>query len=163
MIHEVTMEAVLAPGRLERAWIAVKRNRGAPGIDGKSIADTASHLREHWPAVRARLEAGSYTPSAVRGVTIPKPLQRVEEMPIAAMRDEKDWKRGGERVSAAALRARTPTKFASPFRRTPFSACVAVARDPGKLLPSGKNRRPSRLSAFLCGEGDWGYRRFRTD
>ena len=76
MIHEVTMEAVLAPGRLERAWIAVKRNRGAPGIDGKSIADTASHLREHWPVVRARLEAGSYTPSAVRGVDDPQAFGR---------------------------------------------------------------------------------------
>ena len=45
------------------------------------------------------------------------------------MRDEKDWKRGGERASAVALRARTPTKFASPFRRTSlrrraFCRCV---------------------------------------
>ena len=87
MIHEVTMEAVLAPGRLERAWIAVKRNRGAPGIDGKSIADTASHLREHWPVVRARLEAGSYTPSAVRGVTIPKPLGGERLLGIPTVQD----------------------------------------------------------------------------
>ena len=66
------MEVVLAPEHLERAWGAVKRNRGAAGIDGMSIEDTASHLQTHWPTVCAKLEAGGYTPSAVRGVTIPK-------------------------------------------------------------------------------------------
>lgn len=70
--NEVRMEAVLAPENLTSAWKAVKSNKGSAGIDGKSIAATASHLKEHWPSVRAKLEAGTYVPAAVKGKGIAK-------------------------------------------------------------------------------------------
>lgn len=70
--NEVTMAVVLEATNLRRAWAAVKRNQGSGGIDGKSITETAGHLKDHWPAVRAALEVGNYTPAAVRGVAIPK-------------------------------------------------------------------------------------------
>ena len=67
------LQAVLASDNLERAWKRVKANRGAPGIDGVTVQDWPAHAREHWPALRAQIEGGRYTPQAVRRVEIPKP------------------------------------------------------------------------------------------
>jgi RNA-directed DNA polymerase len=47
----------------------VQRNKGAPGVDGMSVNKLASHLKEHWPAIRAQ---GTYEPQPVRRVEIPK-------------------------------------------------------------------------------------------
>jgi len=67
------LEAVLASDNLARAWKRVKSNKGAPGIDGVTIEDWPAHAREHWPALRGRIEGGRYRPQAVRRVQIPKP------------------------------------------------------------------------------------------
>jgi retron-type reverse transcriptase len=50
----------------------VKANQGAPGIDGVTVQDWPAQAREHWPALRERLEGGRYMPQAVRRVEIPK-------------------------------------------------------------------------------------------
>lgn len=72
-LHDNVMEAVLSPANLHQAWRRVKSNRGAPGIDGLCIEDFPAYAREHWPAIRQRLNDGSYQPQPVRRVTIPKP------------------------------------------------------------------------------------------
>lgn len=69
---EATLERVLARDNLRAAWLAVKANDGAPGVDGMDVEETASHLREHWETIEAKLRAGEYRPGAVRAVTIPK-------------------------------------------------------------------------------------------
>ncbi len=51
----------------------VERNAGAPGIDGKTVADLRTYLKEQWLEIRAALESGAYQPSPVRRVEIPKP------------------------------------------------------------------------------------------
>ena len=66
------MEAVLARGNLTKAYRAVKRNKGSAGIDGRTIGATGEHLRKHWAQIRETLLAGTYLPSPVRGVSIPK-------------------------------------------------------------------------------------------
>jgi RNA-directed DNA polymerase len=48
------------------------RNKGAAGVDGMSLDALAPHLKEHWPAIRARLLDGTYQPQPVRRVEIPK-------------------------------------------------------------------------------------------
>ena len=67
-----TLERVLDKDNLRRAYRAVRRNQGAPGIDGMSIVETARHLKSHWPTLEEKLREGRYTPSPVRGVSIPK-------------------------------------------------------------------------------------------
>lgn len=67
-----TLERILERGNLQRAYRAVRRNRGAAGVDGKDIATTGRHLKTHWPRIAGKLREGSYTPSPVRGVRIPK-------------------------------------------------------------------------------------------
>ena len=40
------------------AYLAVKANKGAPGVDGMSIVEAESHLREHWESIKGKLLAG---------------------------------------------------------------------------------------------------------
>ena len=68
-----TLEEILDRGNLIGAYRVVRRNRGAGGIDRKSIAQTAQHLKSHWPDIDGKLRQGRYIPSPVRGVKIPKP------------------------------------------------------------------------------------------
>ncbi len=67
-----TLEAVLAPGNLRGAWSAVKANDGAPGVDEMDMEQSERHLREHWGAIREKLQTGRYKPGAVRAAKIPK-------------------------------------------------------------------------------------------
>lgn len=69
---EATMGAVLGAGNLRAAWMAVKANDGAPGVDGMDIERSEQHIRVHWETIKAKLETGRYEPGAVRAVEIPK-------------------------------------------------------------------------------------------
>lgn len=70
---EDLLEQVLSRENLFAALDRVKANRGAPGIDGMTVKELPSYLKEHWPGIREALRAGSYHPSPVRRVEIPKP------------------------------------------------------------------------------------------
>ena len=69
-----SMETIVERNNMRRALEQVRRNKGAPGADGMTIDALASHLREHWPAIRAQLLGGTYQPRPVRRVEIPKAL-----------------------------------------------------------------------------------------
>jgi RNA-directed DNA polymerase len=66
-------EQMLSPENLGRALRRVRANAGAPGVDGMTTEELVPWLREHWAAVREALDAGTYRPSPVRRVVIPKP------------------------------------------------------------------------------------------
>ena len=51
----------------------VRRNRGAPGIDGVSIQDFEVNLDEELSQLQQELTTWTYQPSPVRRVEIPKP------------------------------------------------------------------------------------------
>lgn len=72
VLTQRTMEEVLERENLREAYRAVRRNRGAGGVDGRTIRDTAEHLRLHWAVIEQRLMEGSYLPSPVRGVELEK-------------------------------------------------------------------------------------------
>lgn len=72
-MHETLMEQAVNRDNARAAWRAVKRNDGAAGIDGMTVKQLGSHLRQHWESIRAKLLAGTYVPSPVRRVAIPKP------------------------------------------------------------------------------------------
>lgn len=58
---------------LQRAWIQVRNNRGAPGSDGLTIPSFAAHLDQHLDTIRHNLLAGRYRPSPLRALDRPKP------------------------------------------------------------------------------------------
>jgi RNA-directed DNA polymerase len=58
---------------IKEAWEEVRANRGAPGVDGQSIADFEKDLKNNLYKVWNRTSSGSYFPPPVRAVAIPKP------------------------------------------------------------------------------------------
>lgn len=58
---------------MREAWKRVRANKGAPGIDGMKVGEFPAFVRKHWEKIRAKLEDGSYQPSPVKRVYIPKP------------------------------------------------------------------------------------------
>jgi group II intron reverse transcriptase/maturase len=54
------------------AYRDVKRNRGAPGVDGQSIEDFEKDLKGNLYKIWNRMSSGTYFPPAVRAVEIPK-------------------------------------------------------------------------------------------
>ncbi len=68
---------------LERAWVAVRRNNGAPGIDATSLADVEEYgVPRLLDELATELQNGSYRPSPARRVFIPKP-GNVERRPLS--------------------------------------------------------------------------------
>ena len=81
------MTEVLEPENLKRAMAQVRRNKGAPGVDGMTVHELGAHLKAHWPSIRAQLVAGSYEPAPVRRVEIPKPDGRKRLLGIPTVTD----------------------------------------------------------------------------
>lgn len=77
----------LASANMVQAWQRVKANRGSAGVDGRTIAETAEHLKTHWPRIREALLDESYRPAPVRRVEIPKPGGGVRELGIPTVTD----------------------------------------------------------------------------
>lgn len=73
MLESVTMEAVLDRANLQAAYLAVKANGGAPGVDGMEVEELRAHWERHGDVLLGKLLGGTYHPAAVRGVEIPKP------------------------------------------------------------------------------------------
>src|SRR5256714_5376018 len=82
------LEAMLERENLLRAWERVKANKGAAGIDGRSIAETWQWLKaDGWSITREQLQRGSYRPQPVRPVEIAKPDGGVRELGIPSVLD----------------------------------------------------------------------------
>jgi len=54
------------------AWLKVKGNQGAPGVDGRSLAAFEKDLKGNLYKIWNRMSSGSYFPPPVRAVEIPK-------------------------------------------------------------------------------------------
>lgn len=72
---------------LLQAFAKVKSNKGAPGIDGQTIADFAEHLSEEIAQLASELRTKSYRPQPVRRVEIPKDGGGIRLLGIPAVRD----------------------------------------------------------------------------
>jgi RNA-directed DNA polymerase len=81
------LQAALTRENLQQAWKRVRSNKGAAGVDGLDIDQTAAHLRVAWPAIREQLMSGAYRPMPVRRVTIPKPDGGERELGIPSVTD----------------------------------------------------------------------------
>lgn len=67
------LEQILDRDNLNRAYKQVKRNHGAPGIDGMTVEDVLPWLQEHKDELLQSIREGKYKPSPVRRKEIPKP------------------------------------------------------------------------------------------
>ncbi len=81
------MVRVLDRENLIRALKQVKRNKGAPGIDGLTVEQFPAYLRQYWPTIRQQLQDGTYRPKPVRRVEIPKADGRMRKLGIPTVLD----------------------------------------------------------------------------
>ena len=63
------------------------RNKGAAGVDGRTVFEFKAWLQQHWPSVKEALLAGEYVPAAIRKVEIPKPNGGVRTLGIPTVLD----------------------------------------------------------------------------
>src|SRR5713226_9337348 len=70
---ERLMEEVCEAGNLRKALQRVKAKRGAPGVEGMTVAELAVYFGQHEAELRERLLSGTYQPQPVRRVRLPKP------------------------------------------------------------------------------------------
>ena len=61
-------ERILERNNLNRAYKQVKRNGGAPGVDGMTVDELLAYLREHKEGFLESLRTETYRPKPVRRV-----------------------------------------------------------------------------------------------
>lgn len=66
------MEKMVSDENAALALSAVEKNGGAAGIDGMGTEQLRPHLAKHWRTIRSKLLQGTYVPSPVKRVWIPK-------------------------------------------------------------------------------------------
>ena len=86
-MYEKLMEQAVADGNYALAQAAVKRNQGAAGIDRMTTEQLEPHLQAHWWILKDKLLKGTYVPSPVRRVEIPKPSGGTRMLGIPTVQD----------------------------------------------------------------------------
>lgn len=94
------MEEVLRRENLMAAYRRVLSNGGSGGVDGRSVEELAEQIRAEWPEIREALLSGTYEPSPVLRVNIPKPGGGKRELGIPTVMDRT--------IQQALLQALTP-------------------------------------------------------
>ena len=84
---ENLLERILDRNNLNRAYKQVKRNHGAPGIDGMTVEQALPWLQEHRAELLQSIREGKYNPSPVRRKEIPKPDGGVRKLGIPTVVD----------------------------------------------------------------------------
>jgi RNA-directed DNA polymerase len=67
------IQTLLSRENLLLALKRVEANKGSHGVDGMSVKSLRAHILQNWQQLRQTIEEGTYEPSPVRRVEIPKP------------------------------------------------------------------------------------------
>ena len=86
-MYERLMEAAVADENCQQALKAVKRNQGAAGIDRMTTEELEPHLQANWWIRKDKLLKGTYVPTPVRRVEIPKPSGGTRMLGIPTVQD----------------------------------------------------------------------------
>ena len=81
------MDRIADPSNLQKAYRRVKANAGKGGVDGMEVKDLGKWMKENFQSLRDQLLRGSYRPSPVRGVQIPKPQGGYRQLGIPTVID----------------------------------------------------------------------------
>ena len=133
-IAESLLAQVLEPDNLVRALQQVKRNKGAPGVDGMTVAMLPKYLKQHWRELREQLLNGSYQPQAVKRVEIPKADGRKRKLGIPTVVDRFIQ----QAVAQVLSRQWEPEFHPHSYGFRPKRSAHQAVRHAQKLMVSGK-------------------------
>jgi RNA-directed DNA polymerase len=81
------IEAILDIKNITHALKQGSNNKGATGVDGMQTDELGDFTSTHWQPLKAELLSGTYMPSAVRKVEIPKPQGGTRMLGIPTVKD----------------------------------------------------------------------------
>lgn len=81
------MGLMLSRENLLAALHRVESNQGSHGVDRMPVKDLRAHILQNWHSLRRSLEEGTYEPSPVRRVEIPKPNGGIRLLGIPTVTD----------------------------------------------------------------------------
>ena len=81
------MEQILSPANLNAAYLQVKRNGGAAGVDRMSCERLLGYLIEHGEELKESIRQRTYRPNPVRRVEIPKDNGKKRQLGIPTVVD----------------------------------------------------------------------------
>jgi len=82
-----SVEYIVSNTRIAEAWKKVRSNKGAPGVDNINIAAFPKWLRPKWKNTKQQLLEGSYKPTPVLRVEIPKESGGMRRLGIPCVLD----------------------------------------------------------------------------
>jgi RNA-directed DNA polymerase len=127
------VDKVIRPTTLDAAWRNVARNKGAAGVDGQSIERFAAQAERYLHELHDQLKTGTYRPSPVKRVEIPKGDGRTRPLGIPTVKD---------RMVQTALKMVIEPVFEVQFRPgshgfRPGRSCKDALREVDRLLKEG--------------------------
>jgi RNA-directed DNA polymerase len=93
------------------AWLKVKGNQGAPGVDGQSLEAFEVDLKNSLYQVWNRMSSGTYFPPPVKAVEIPKPGGGTRILGVPSV---------GDRVAQTVVAARLEAEVEPIFHRDSY-------------------------------------------
>ena len=81
------MEAALERQNMILAYKRVVKNKGSAGTDKMLVSELKDYLKKHWRQIKDELLAGTYKPSPVKEVEIPKPGGGMRKLGIPTVID----------------------------------------------------------------------------
>jgi RNA-directed DNA polymerase len=84
---EEILEQILLRDNMNNAYLKVKRNKGAGGVDKMEIDELLEHLKIHREEILKSLLEGSYKPYPVKRVEIPKENGKTRKLGIPTLTD----------------------------------------------------------------------------
>lgn len=127
------VDKVIRLTTLETAWRKVAGNKGAAGVDGQSVARFAAGAELYLCELHENLKSGSYRPSPVKRVDIPKGPGQTRPLGIPCVKD---------RIVQTALKMAIEPVFETAFREgsygfRPGRGCKDALREVDRLLKEG--------------------------
>lgn len=83
----ITLERILTKENLTQALRKVEANKGSPGVDGMRTDELRGYLFEHPGELSSAIRTGTYRPSPIRRVYIPKDNGEKRPLGIPTVRD----------------------------------------------------------------------------
>lgn len=127
------VDKVIRLTTLETAWRKVAGNKGAAGVDGQSVERFAAGAELYLSELHENLKSGSYRPSPVKRVDIPKGPGQTRPLGIPCVKD---------RIVQTALKMAIEPVFETAFREgsygfRPGRGCKDALREVDRLLKEG--------------------------